>query len=48
MCIRDRLTALLKIGVSTLVALLGCGWAMYKMYGYEFLDQAYLLSLIHI
>lgn len=42
---RGQLTALLKIGVSTLVALLGCGWAMYKMYGYEFLDQAYLYHL---
>lgn len=40
-----QLTSLLNIGSSTLVSLLGCGWAMYKIYGYEFLDQGYLYHL---
>lgn len=42
---RTQLTSLLNIGLSTLATLLGCGWAMYKIYGYEFLDQAYLYHL---
>ncbi|CAI5028634.1 CPS_HP_G0100110.mRNA.1.CDS.1 [Saccharomyces cerevisiae] len=42
---RTQLTSLLNIGLSTLTTLLGCGWAMYKIYGYEFLDQAYLYHL---
>ncbi|CAI4564728.1 CEI_1a_G0029580.mRNA.1.CDS.1 [Saccharomyces cerevisiae] len=42
---RTQLTSLLNIGLSTLTTLLGCGWAMYKIYGYEFLDQGYLYHL---
>ncbi|CAI4034424.1 hypothetical protein SMKI_10G2150 [Saccharomyces mikatae IFO 1815] len=42
---RAQLTSLLNIGLSTLMTLLGCGYAMYKMYGYDFLDQAYLYHL---
>ncbi|SCU82441.1 LAME_0C01134g1_1 [Lachancea meyersii CBS 8951] len=37
--------ALMKIGLSTLVSLGGCCYWMYHLYGYEFIDQAYLYHM---